>query len=195
MSCPAPLDAAILADYWLAALPLSEEDSVEQHLFQCGECGTRLRETIALAEAVRDIARQGSLFMIVSDNLLESAAREGLRVRQYTLPAGGAVACTVTAEDDLLIARLTANLTSARRIDLCLYDDTGRERSRFTDIPFRSDAPTVLFQHAIQHAKAAPTETLIARLLAIDDAGEHLLGEYTFHHTRTLPGPGSHVAG
>jgi hypothetical protein len=31
---------------------------------------------------------------------------------------------------------------------------------------------------------------MIARLVAFDDSGrERLLGEYTFHHTRTLPGP------
>jgi hypothetical protein len=30
---------------------------------------------------------------------------------------------------------------------------------------------------------------MIARLLAVDDEGdERLLGEYTFHHTRTIPG-------
>ena len=31
---------------------------------------------------------------------------------------------------------------------------------------------------------------MIARLLAVDaDGAERLLGEYTFHHTRTIPGP------
>jgi hypothetical protein len=38
-------------------------------------------------------------------------------------------------------------------------------------------------------AKAAPTHTLIVRLAAPDEAGgERVLGEYTFHHTRSLPG-------
>ena len=36
--------------------------------------------------------------------------------------------------------------------------------------------------------KAAPTHTMIARLVAVDPSGgERLLGEYTFHHTRSLP--------
>jgi hypothetical protein len=42
--------------------------------------------------------------------------------------------------------------------------------------------------------KAAPTFTMVVRLVAVDDAaGERLLGEYTFNHTRTLPvkAPGS----
>jgi hypothetical protein len=33
---------------------------------------------------------------------------------------------------------------------------------------------------------------MIARLVTFDEAGgEQLLGEYTFHHTRSLPGPGA----
>ena len=50
MTCSNPIDAAVVADYWLAALAKSEEESVEEHLFTCDECGERLRETIALAE-------------------------------------------------------------------------------------------------------------------------------------------------
>jgi hypothetical protein len=44
--------------------------------------------------------------------------------------------------------------------------------------------------HHITYAKAAPSETMIARLVSMDDAGgERLLGEYTFNHTRSLPSP------
>jgi anti-sigma factor RsiW len=50
MKCLHPLDATLLADYWLAALAKHEEEAVEQHLFACDECGARLREVIALAE-------------------------------------------------------------------------------------------------------------------------------------------------
>jgi hypothetical protein len=33
---------------------------------------------------------------------------------------------------------------------------------------------------------------MIARLVAVDEVGaERLLGEYTFNHTRTMPGPGA----
>jgi hypothetical protein len=38
--------------------------------------------------------------------------------------------------------------------------------------------------------KLAPTMTMIARLVAVDESGnEQQLGEYTFNHTRTIPGP------
>ena len=46
--CSRPIDAAVLADYWLAALPSAEEEAVEEHLLSCDPCGARLREVIAL---------------------------------------------------------------------------------------------------------------------------------------------------
>ncbi len=190
MNCLNPIDAAVLADYWLAALAKAEEEAVEEHLFACDECGTRLREFIALAGEIHKLAREGSLIMVISDEFLKRAAEQGLRVREYSPPRSGSVACTVSAEDDFLIGHLTADLTTAKRVDLSFCDGQGVERLRLPDIPFHSQASRVSFQQSITYAKAAPSETMIARLLALDEAGrERLIGEYTFNHTRTIPGP------
>jgi hypothetical protein len=145
VSCANRVDSAILADYWLAALAEPDEEAVEEHLFTCEECGTRLREVIALAEGVRKLAREGSLPMVVSDTFLKRAAEEGLRIREYAPPQGGSVQCTVTAEDDLLIGRLAANFSGVSRVDLCLCDERGSERMRLPDIPFQSRAGSVAF--------------------------------------------------
>ncbi len=191
MSCANPVDAAVLAEYWMGALAGAAEERVEEHLLECDECGARLGEVMALADGVRELARSGSLRMIVSDWFVRRLAEEGARVREYAPPAGGSVQCTVTAEDDLLIVRLAADLSGARRVDLGVYDARGRERGRLKDIPFHSEAGNVAFQESIAWAKAAPSETVVTRLIAVDEAGgERLLGEYTFHHTRSLPGPG-----
>lgn len=192
MTCPTPIDAAVLADYWLAALPEPEEHTIEEHLFTCDECGARLREIIALAEEVKRIARAGSLRMAVSESIVQRAAAEGLHVRAYAPPPGGGVQCTVTAEDDFLIARLAANLAGAKRVDLSLCNENGVEHLRLTDIPFHSAAPAIVYQESITWAKAMPSNHLLVRLLAFDASDtERLLGEYHFHHTRSLPGPGS----
>lgn len=191
MTCSHPIDAARLADYWLAMLPKPQEDAVEEHLLCCDQCGARLREVIALAGGLRKLAREGSLLMIVSDSFLQRAAEEGLRVREYAPPRGGSIECTVTAEDDLLVGRLNADFSGAKRVDLSLCDERGVERIRLPDVPFSQGASSVVFQQPIGYAKAAASETMIARLVSPDDSGvERLLGEYAFHHTRTLPGPG-----
>lgn len=191
MSCSRPLDAAVLADYWLAALVKSEEEAVDEHLLACDECGARLREVIAIAAGLRNLAREGSLRMVVSDAFLKRAREAGLRVREYAPPPGGGVECTVTAADDLLIGRLAADFSGAKRVDLCICDERGVERLRLPDIPVHSRASSVALQESITWAKAAPTSKTIMRLVALDEAGgERLLGEYTFNHTRSLPGPG-----
>ena len=128
--------------------------------------------------------------MVVSESFLQRAAEEGLRVREYAPPRSGSVECTVTAEDDFLIGRLTVNLSDAKRVDLCICDGRGVEQLRLPDIPVHSGASNVIYQESITFAKAAPTNKMIARLVSFDEAGgERLLGEYTFNHTRSLPGP------
>ena len=130
--------------------------------------------------------------MVVSDAFVKRAEEEGLRVREYAPPPGGGVQCTVTAEDNFLIGRLAANLSGAKRVDLCICDGSGVEQLRLADIPVRSGASGVLYQESITFAKAAPSNKMIARLVSLDETGgERLLGEYTFDHTRTLPGPGA----
>ena len=192
VSCSRPIDAALLADYWLAALAEAEEAAIEEHLLGCDRCGARLRDVIALAEGVRSLAREGCLRMVVNDAFLERAAEEGLRVREYAPPPGGGVQCTVTADDDLLIGRLVANLSGATRVDLCFCNEHGVEQLRLPDIPIPAGANGIVYQESITFAKAAPTNTMIARLVTFDETGsERLLGEYTFHHTRSLPGPGA----
>ena len=177
-------------DYWLAALPSISEDTVEQHLMVCDACGDRLRETVALAEGLRALARSGSVQVVISDRFVEHAAATGLQVRQYAPPRGGSISCTVASDDDLLVARLAVDLTTASRVDLSWCDVRGAEVRRLTNIPIRFDAGSVICQQSITWAKASPTSTMIARLLAVDETGtEHLLGEYTFNHTRTIPGP------
>jgi hypothetical protein len=130
--------------------------------------------------------------MVVSDVFLKRATEAGLRVREYAPPPGGGVQCTVTAEDDILVGRLAANLSGVKRVDLCICDEHGVERLRLPDIPVNPGAVSVAYQESITFAKAAPTSKAIMRLVAFDEAsGERLLGEYRFNHTRSLPGPGA----
>ena len=192
--CSSPIDAAVLMDYWLAALSGVDEERVEVHLSTSDACGDRLREVIALYDALRALARSGSLQVVISDQLVKHAADTGRRVRQYAPRNGESIQCTVAADDDLLIAQLAADLTTASRVDLSWCDAQGVELQRMVDIPIQPDAPDVLCQQSIAWAKASPSSTMIARLVAVGEGGdERLLGEYAFHHTRTIPGPPGEV--
>ncbi|HEV8393733.1 MAG TPA: hypothetical protein VGQ37_05630 [Vicinamibacterales bacterium] len=189
--CLQPIDASALMDYWLGLLSPDAEETLEAHLLACDACGDRLRSTIALTESLRTLARSGSLQVVVSERMVKQAEHQGHRVRQYATQPGESVQCTVAADDDFLIARLAADVSRAPRVDLSWCDAQGAEWRRMADIPVRADAGEVLCQWAITIAKASPSNTMVARLLAVDEQGESLLGEYTFHHTRTIAGPGT----
>ena len=190
VECVSPIEADVLMDYWLGDLPSADEDAVEQHLMTCDACGDRLRGVIALADGLRALARSGSLHVVISDRFARRAAETGLRVREYSPSPGESIQCTVAADDDLLVARLAADLTAAERVDLSWCDLRGAEQQRMADIPIYAATGVVVLQQSITWAKASPTSSMIARLLAVDDKGtERVVGEYTFHHTRTIPGP------
>ena len=160
VECSSPIEAAVLMDYWLAALPTGIEEGVEEHLLACDACGDRLREAIALSESLSTLARSGSLQVVVSDQFVRHAAETGLRVREYAPPSGGSVQCTVAAEDNLLVARLTLDLTTASRVDLSWCDPQGVEHQRMADIPIHADAGTVICQQSITWAKASPSASV-----------------------------------
>lgn len=188
--CASPIEPDVLMDYWLAALSPADENVLELHLIACDECGDRLREIISLAERLQQLARSGSLQVIVSEPFTRHAAKTGMRVREYAPPHGASVQCTVAADDDFLVARLAADLSTAGRVDLAWCDTRGIEHQRLVDIPVHTDTGEVICQQSIAWAKASPSVTMIARLLAVDHSGDQrVLGEYTFHHTRTIPGP------
>ena len=191
MSCTQPIEATILTEYWLAALTPAEEEAIEEHLLGCDKCGETLRQVIALADGIHNLAREGKLRLVVSDTFLKRAAENGVRVREYAPPRGGAIQCTATSDDRIVAARLAATIGPEEQLDLCFYDEHGVELDRMPDIPFRPGSNEVVYQESITFLQKSPTSTMIARLVSGGGGGnEQVLGEYTFHHTRTLPGPG-----
>jgi hypothetical protein len=100
------------------------------------------------------------------------------------------VHCTIAADDDLLMARLAADLSRVERVDVSICGRDGVERQRMQDIPVRSETGRVILHESAALGKISPSGTIVARLLAVEaDGGERVLGEYTFMHTRTIPGP------
>jgi hypothetical protein len=183
MNCANPVDEGVLADYWLAALPATEEESVEEHLLACDACGSRLREIIAIADGIRTMARTGSVHVIVSEEFLERAAREGLRVRQYAPPPGGSVNCTITSKDDLLVAKLAVDLSKAKRVDLCYTHPGGTVR--FPNIPVNPALGSVVLNVPADQMRLAPDHVAVVQLVAVDESGDRILGEYTFNHSHS----------
>jgi hypothetical protein len=78
----------------------------------------------------------------------------------------------------LVVGRLAADLAGAQQVDLVICDEGGHERRRLPDIPLGAGTGSVVFHESTAFMKAAPTFTMVVRLVAVDDAaGERLLGE------------------
>jgi len=183
MSCSHPIDPNILGDYWLAELPEAEERALEEHLFACGECSRQLQAVVQLGQGIRTLSQQGNLPLIVTQDFLDRLTRQGFRTREYTVPAGGRVECTVTPQDDFLIGRMVANLRGVQRLDLAMCEPSGEERLRLRDIPFRADSTEVILNYPVGPARQSGPDLLVMKLLAVTGQNERLLGEYTFNHT------------
>jgi hypothetical protein len=181
--CPMPLALSVLEDYWLADLAPSEEAAAERHLLACDECSGRLRGVIGLADGIRTVARGGTLRVVVTDAFLNRLAQEGLHVREYRVTPGGRVACTVTADDDLVVGRFVAPLAGVERVDLAQCDAEGREVQRFRDLPFNPAGGEVLFTARTDVLRALPASIQRYRLIAVEVGGERVLTEYIFAHT------------
>jgi len=168
---------ATLVDYWFGELPEKEEAAFEEHLFGCAECTAKLEGLAALGAAVRAAYGAGDVRAVISHALFEAMKKERLRLREYRMGPGGSVNCTIMASDDFVVSRLEAPLAGVRRVDL--VTDAGR----FEDVPFDADSGEVLMIPAPAVLKRRGAFTLRVHLLSVEEAGERVLGDYTFLHT------------
>ena len=184
--CDRPLELLTLVDYWFGDLPSPDAERAEEHLFECDDCGGRLRALVDLGDGVRRLAHEGAVQMIVTPSFLETASRAGLRTREYVVPPGGRVACTVTAQDDLLISRMRADFTGVSNLDVRLRVE-GQPEVWIKDVPVSPDAQELIMAQAMPAARALGRTVLHFSLVAREGLSERVLGDYTFDHTPTPP--------
>jgi hypothetical protein len=188
-ACAAPISDGALLEWWTGEIPAAARRSVEQHLLACDGCSGRLRLVQELAEGIGSLLRGGELPAAVVPAVVERLRRDGRRIREYSVGAGGAVQCTVSPEDDLVLARLGADLRGVSRLDLVSRLDDGPE-VRLADLPFDSEAGELVFFPPVDVLRARPASVERFELRAVSPDGERLLGRYAFHHT-PWPGTGS----
>lgn len=186
-SCQAPIEWATLIDYWLGELPPDSEAGIEAHYLCCAECSRRLERLATLARGIGDLARTSGVDMVINDEILLRLKQDGLKVREYHVPNNGSVNCTVAPEDDFVIGRLEAPLSGLGRVDLLTLDSEGNTLYRQQNVPFLADSGGVIMAPGIEKLRAMPASTLHFRLLAVDDQGERILGDYIFNHSPYEP--------
>jgi len=184
--CAAPIEFEQLVAWWLGELREAAEASVEEHLFGCAHCTRRMEELMALFEGVRAAVRGGRVSLTVSAPFVEAMKRSGMRLREYRIGPGGSVNCTIRADEDAVISHISGTLAGVKRVDVVQRVSVGgvdEPEVRLEDVPFDPAAGEVLYIPAAAALKAMPAHTFHMRLIAVDEAGEAPLGEYTFVHT------------
>jgi hypothetical protein len=183
-ACHAILPEQTLASYWLGELDAAAEAEIEEHLFGCAVCSERLETLARLAEGVRRLMRDGNVRAILSAPFVKHLQELGVRVREYRVPAGGTVECTVTPQDDLVLAHLHAPLDDVQRLDLIVHDVAHGASERVEDVAFDPTADAIVMlpnTAALRHLTSA---TLRVQLLAVEPGLERVIGEYTFNHSQ-----------
>lgn len=183
--CKQPIEFGTLVAYWLGELAPKQEAPIEEHLFTCASCSVRLEQLASLASGVRAVVRGGRVATLITPAFLDVLKREGLRVREYRVPRGGRVDCTLRADDDAVVGRMQVPLAGVQRLDVQMRLEVAGDVSemRFEDVAFDPGAGEVLNLPSAAALRAMPANTLHVRLLAVEAAGERTLGEYTFAHT------------
>jgi hypothetical protein len=171
-----------LLQYWLGELDAAHESSLDEHLFACSACSGRLSAIVELGAAIRREFSSGALNVVLPEPFIRNVKEAGLRVREYSLDPGGTVACTVTPDDDLVVAYLHAPLRDVRRLDV-LIDNTTSGKHRVNDVAFDPAADGLVAVTSTAYLRTLGHAQHRVRLVAVDGADERVIGDYTFNHS------------
>lgn len=179
-SCTA-LQAQELAAYWLGELDEEHERRLDGHLFACAACSARLSALVELGAAIRRAFLDGWLNIVLPEPFIRRIKDAGFRVREYDLASGGSVDCTVTPDDDFVVAYLRAPLRDVARLDV-LIDDQTSGKHRANDVAFDPGAEALVAVTSTAYLRTLKHSQQRVRLVAVDGVDERVLGDYTFNH-------------
>ena len=171
-----------LLAYWLDELDEEQALRVEEHLFVCPECTARLEGIVRLGAGIRRELLHGGFAGILPEPFVRRLKTTGLRVREYTLEPGGSVNCTITPDDDLVVAYLHAPLQDVKRLDVVI-DDSKAGTLRARDVVFDPEAGSLVAVPQASHLRTMSRGQQRVRLVAVDGTDERVIADYTFNHS------------
>ena len=182
------LSASDVSDYWTPELEADAIQRIEAHVFVCAQCATRLDAARTLIDGLGDAVRRGRFQAIVTDAVLNRLARDGTRMRMFTLDPGAVVPCAVWAGDQVIVSRLRADFTGVERVSLVMQVG-GEEMHRVTDVPVGPGARELIQAFSADQLRELPQVEVRLQLFGSrGPAGDELVAEYILEHGGTLDG-------
>jgi hypothetical protein len=181
-------DWQAIVDYWLGDSDAATAEAIDEHLLHCDACGAVFDEVVALARGVRDAFSHGLVPSVLTPGFVERLKASGRRLREYRVPPGGSVMCSVAPGDELLVSRIAAPLEGVHRLDaVCSFSFAPGEEQRLHDLPFDASSGELLLAPKLAEIRQQPSHDLVVRLIAVEASGEREIGRYTFHHRAAAP--------
>jgi hypothetical protein len=177
----AKIALADLTDYAAGELPEADAAAIEEHLFSCTECGARAAAFHALVRAIRPAVRSAEVGGFVTDAVLNQLAREGVRMRTFTLSPDAVVPCAVWDDDELMTLRLRGDFGRATEFTLS-QRVAGTEVSRASGHAAVSPHGEIIYTIPAAWVRELPVVEIDVHLTAIDGGEERSVGSYTLAH-------------
>ncbi len=181
-ACRHPVPIETLLAYWLGETDEAATAAVDEHLLGCDACGARLDEIVALGGGVRAAVTAGLVSLFVTPDFVERLAAGGWRIRTERIARDGGVHCTIAPDDDAVAGRFEVPLAGVSRLDAIVESTLVGHAERLEDLPFDASRQEVVFMPSAAQLRRDPAHRVKVRLLAVDAAGERVLGEYRFDH-------------
>ena len=178
--CASPLSEEVLTEYWARELEGEREAAVEEHLFNCSDCGTRLKTLAAMGAGVVELARQGRISGIISRALVNLLQSESVNVRLYTVSPGETIPCAVFPDDDMVVLSMRADLTDVDTVNLRVTGPDDMPFGEALDVPIPPGSSEVLWATPGVIVRAMPSTRLQLTLQAPGRSAA--LGEYVLDH-------------
>ena len=186
VTCDEPIAFGALVDYWCEAADGPAAEALEEHLFSCEPCAGRMAGVATMARGIAGLGRGGAR-LLLTPSLLERLRADAVRMRAYTIDAGGAVACTIAPDDELCVTTLRADLRTVRRLDLDLLDEHGDLVNHAADVPFDRARGEVLLGDSGTFLRTLPAMSFCLRLTEVEPSAIRVVAEYRMNH-RPWPG-------
>lgn len=174
-----------LTAYAAGELSAPDANALEEHLFSCADCGSRAAEVEALSRAVRSAVQSSTVAGFVTDEVLNQLARDGVRVRMFTLSPGAFVPCAVWDDDDLMAVRLRGDFGGVGEITLSQRVGGIDGVREVVPLPANSHGEIlhILPAAVVRHLPAVNIEFTLS---THEDGVERTIGTYTLVHAGPL---------
>jgi hypothetical protein len=184
--CSSPLPDESLLDYWIGAIPSSDADRIEEHVFACDDCSTRLEAMATLGSGLAALVRRGHIAGVLPRALMNRIQRDGIQVRLFSATPGERIPCAAFPGDDLLVLALRADFSRAESVTVSLIDADNAVLGESTDVPVSRGEFEILWATPGDLVRRMPSSRM--RVTISSSAPEAaLLAEYELDHTAMPP--------